>query len=76
MKQYLQFYIDGHWVNPSTPKQLQVINPATEAPFATISMGSKADVDVAVAAARKAFISYSNFSVSERVELLENLIIV
>ena len=74
MKQYLQFYIDGQWVEPSEPKTLEVINPATEQPFAQISMGSKADVDKAVAAARKAFNSYSNFSAQERIELMENVI--
>jgi len=74
MKQYLQFYIDGQWVDPTESKMLDVINPATEQVFAQISLGSKADVDIAVAAARNAFNSYSNFSVQERIELMENII--
>ena len=74
MKRYLQFYIDGQWVDPTEPKTLDVINPATEQPFAQISMGSKADVDKAVVACRKAFNSYSNFSVQERIELMESII--
>lgn len=74
MKQYLQFYIDGQWVDPIQPKTLEVINPATEQAFAEISMGSAADVDVAVAAARKAFSSYSKWTVEERAELLETII--
>jgi len=49
----LKFYIDGKWVDPVTPKTLEVINPANEEPFARISLGSKADVDKAVAAARR-----------------------
>ena len=55
MKERLQFYIDGKWVDPVTPKTLDVINPANEEAFARISLGSKADVDKAVAAARRAF---------------------
>ena len=70
MQEYLQFYINGEWVDPVTPAALDVINPATEEPFATISMGSAADVDKAVAAANVAFESYSKTSVAERAELL------
>ena len=50
-----QFYIDGQWVDPVTPESLDVINPATEQVAATISVGSSADVDKAVVAARRAF---------------------
>ncbi|KPF73495.1 aldehyde dehydrogenase [alpha proteobacterium AAP81b] len=70
MREYLKFYIDGAWVDPATPATLDVINPATEAVAGVISMGSAADVDAAVAAARKAFPSYSRTSVAERIELL------
>ena len=45
MRDYLKFYIDGAWVDPVTPKSLDVINPATEAVAGRISMGSAADVD-------------------------------
>ena len=55
MREYLKFYIDGHWVDPATPKSMDVINPATEAVAGHISAGSAADVDKAVAAAQKAF---------------------
>ena len=74
MNQYLQFYINGQWVDPTEPKTLTVINPATEQAIAEISMGCAADVDIAVAAARKAFKSYSNWTVNERVSLLESII--
>jgi aldehyde dehydrogenase (NAD+) len=74
MKQYLKFYINGEWVDPITPKVLDVINPATEEVFTRISMGSKADVDLAVAAAKAAFESYSLWSVQQRIELLEKII--
>ncbi len=74
MKDYLQFYIDGQWVDPVTPETLDVINPATEQPFAKISVGSAADIDAAVTAARNAFESYSQWSVQQRTELLENFL--
>ena len=70
MQERLQFYIDGKWVNPTTPKTIDVINPATEEPFARISLGSKADVDKAVAAARKAFETFSKTTREERLALL------
>jgi len=71
MRNYTQFYIDGQWVDPITPKTAEVINPATEAVSGTISLGSPTDVDKAVAAARRAFATYSETSVAERLELLE-----
>ena len=54
MSNALKFYINGAWVDPVTPATLDVINPATEEPFAKISVGTAADVDRAVAAARAA----------------------
>ena len=70
MREYTRFYVDGQWVDPVSPKTAQVINPATEEVSGTISLGSAADVDKAVAAARKAFPSWSQSSVKERLELL------
>ena len=70
MQEHLKFYIDGEWVDPATPATIDVINPTTEEPFATISMGSAADVDKAVAAAKAAFDSFSQTTVQERIELL------
>ncbi|MBC7957755.1 MAG: aldehyde dehydrogenase family protein [Cytophagales bacterium] len=74
MRNYLKFYINGHWVDPVTAKSIDVINPATEASAGRISMGSAADVDKAVKAARAAFESYSQTSVDQRVALLEKII--
>jgi aldehyde dehydrogenase (NAD+) len=70
MRNYTQFYIDGQWVDPVSPKTAEVINPATEEISGHISLGSPADVDKAVAAARKAFASWSQTSVKERLDLL------
>ena len=74
MRNYTKFYIDGQWVDPAVPKQLDVINPATEAVAGVISMGSAADADRAVMAARKAFPGYSQTSRADRVELLQNIL--
>ncbi|MHA7817142.1 MAG: aldehyde dehydrogenase family protein [Pseudohaliea sp.] len=71
MRDYTRFYIDGQWVEPAEPRPHDVINPATEEVCARISLGGEADVDRAVAAARRAFESYSQTSREERVELLE-----
>ena len=74
MRDYLKFYINGAWVDPVTAKTLDVINPATETVAGRISMGSAADVDKAVKAARAAFETWSQSSVDERVALFEKLI--
>ena len=70
----LDFYIDGRWVPPVEPRTLDVINPATESVYGRISLGSARDVDLAVAAARRAFERYSLTSREERVELLESIL--
>lgn len=74
MREYLNFYIDGQWTAPVTPRTLDVINPATEAVAGHISMGTAADVDRAARAARKAFDGYSQTPVATRVALLESII--
>ena len=74
MREYMKFYIDGEWVDPVTPKSLDVINPATEAVCGHISAGSAADVDKAVKAARKAFETYSQTSREERIDLLQRVL--
>ena len=74
MRNYLKFYIDGQWVDPITPKTAEVINPATEEVSGTISLGSAADVDLAVAAARRAFATWGESSAKERIDLLEAII--
>jgi aldehyde dehydrogenase (NAD+) len=73
MRDYLKFYIDGQWVDPVTPKTLDVINPANEAVAGRISAGSAADVDKAVAAAKKAFETFSQTTREERIDLLERI---
>lgn len=70
----LKFYIDGKWVKPVVAATIDVINPATEEVCQTISVGSAADVDVAVAAARRAFVSYSQTTKATRLALLRRVL--
>lgn len=74
MRDYLKFYIDGAWVDPVTPKTLDVINPATEASAGKISLGSEADVDKAVKAAQRAFTTWSRTSREERIDVMERIV--
>ena len=73
MRDYLKFYIDGKWVEPTTARTLDVINPATEEVAGRISLGAQADVDKAVAAAKKAFKTWSKTSREERLAVIERL---
>jgi aldehyde dehydrogenase (NAD+) len=70
MRDYTKFYIGGQWVEPAVANPLDVINPATEDVAGKINLGSAADVDRAVAAAKAAFTSFSRTSVAERIELM------
>ena len=70
---YNKFFINGEWVEPDRPT-LEVINPANEEPFATISMGTAADVDGAAKAAKAAFASWSISSIETRKNVLGNII--
>ena len=69
-----QFYIDGKWVDPVTPALLDVIDPSTEEAYIKISVGSPADVDRAVAAARAAFPRYALTTRKERLDLLRAIL--
>src|SRR5580692_9099503 len=75
MREYLKFYIDGAWVDPVTMKTLAVENPATEETCGTIAIGSAADVDKAVAAARRAFPAWSRTTREERIAVLERIVV-
>ncbi len=67
------FYINGKWVLPKHPKEIEVINPATEKSCAVISLGNKEDIDTAVTAAKNAFKIWGFTSKEERIKLLEDL---
>ena len=69
-----KFYINGKWVSPSKPNDLEVINPSNEDPYAVISLGSKEDIDKAVKAAKTAFENWKKTSKEKRLKLLEKLL--
>ena len=69
-----KFYINGKWIDPIKQNDLEVINPSNEDSFATISLGSKEDVDAAVKSARKAFDNWKETTKNERINLLEKLL--
>jgi aldehyde dehydrogenase (NAD+) len=75
MRDYLKFYIDGRWVDPVVARTLDVTNPATEEVCGRISAGAQADVNRAVAAARKAFETFAWTSREERLALLERIVV-
>ncbi|MCX8997358.1 aldehyde dehydrogenase family protein [Rhizobiaceae bacterium BDR2-2] len=74
MSNHLKFFIDGQWVDPVTPKALDVIDPSTEEAYTQISTGSAADVDKAVAAAKEAFVSFAFTPKAERLALLKRIL--
>jgi len=74
MDSYLKHYIDGQWVESIGGKRHEVISPSTEEACTEITLGTKADIDAAVKAARKAFESFSQTTREERVALIERII--
>ena len=71
---YNKFFINGKWIEPAGRSTLDVINPATEKAFATISLGNADDVNSAAKAAKSAFDSWSNSSIEERKEVISNIV--
>ncbi|MGW6118207.1 aldehyde dehydrogenase family protein [Nocardia sp. NPDC055165] len=70
MREYLKLYIDGQWTDPAEPHTIDVVNPATEQVCGTVAVGTAADVDRAVAAARAAFAGWSSTEPAQRLALL------
>lgn len=68
-----EFYIDGAWTSPLEPRYVEVIDPALEEPIAEVAMGSAADVERAVVAARRAFGTFSETSRDVRIALLQRI---
>ena len=70
MENLQKFYINGKWVEPRSKNTMPVINPATEEQIGTVAMGNAEDVDLAVSAANEAFVTFSQTSIQERLDLL------
>jgi aldehyde dehydrogenase (NAD+) len=73
MRHYGKFYIGGEWVEPTELRQIELVNPATEEVYATLALGSAADVDRAVAAARAAFPDFSQSTKTDRINLFRRI---
>jgi aldehyde dehydrogenase (NAD+) len=65
-----KLYIGGEWVDPAGDETIDVINASTEEVMGRIPQSTAADVDRAVAAARKAFETWSQTSLAERADLM------
>ncbi|WP_430787937.1 aldehyde dehydrogenase family protein [Virgibacillus flavescens] len=74
MRNELKHYINGEWIESTGNETEEVINPATEEVIGKISMGTKEDLDKAVAAAKAAFPSFSQTSKEERIDMLERIV--
>ena len=74
MKQFDNFYINGEWVKPLNSQMMDIINPATEQIIGQVALGSTADVDRAVAAAKQAFKTWSLTAREERLALFDRII--
>ena len=68
-----RFFIDGKWVEPAAASWLEMVDPATERPHGRVALGNSADVDRAVAAARRALPEFAATSVASRIELLKRI---
>ena len=70
----LEFYIDGTWVKPDGAREIAIINPTDERQIGRVALGSAADVDRAVAAARRAFDAWSTTTREERLAALRRIV--
>jgi len=74
MSNLKNFYINGQWVAPSASNDFEVINPSNEEVCATISLGSEADTNAAVTAARAAFEDWAFTPKADKLALLRKLL--
>src|SRR2546425_13347659 len=63
-------FIDGRFVEPTSGRYLENIEPATGKPYSQVADSDGRDVDLAVAAAEKAFSNWSRTPAAERSEIL------
>ena len=73
MNDDMRFYVDGQWQERVEAQRIAVRNPYSEEIIGHIAAGTSADVDRAVAAARRAFEPFSQTSVADRLTLLERI---
>ena len=73
MKDKLDFYINGQWIQSESSETIEVINPANEKIIGHVSAGTKEDINKAVIAASDAFQTFQYSSKDDRIELLNNI---
>ena len=74
MRDELNFYINGEWVESDSSETIEVVNPANEEIIGHVTAGSKQDINSAVMAANEAFKLFSQTSKNERIAYLEAII--
>ncbi|MFA5309427.1 MAG: aldehyde dehydrogenase family protein [Dehalococcoidales bacterium] len=72
MQQY-KMWINGKWVGAESGRTYPVVNPANEEVIAEVPLGDRADVDKAVAAARRAFPVWSQKTQAERSRIVSRI---
>jgi succinate-semialdehyde dehydrogenase / glutarate-semialdehyde dehydrogenase len=69
----LEHYIGGAWVQPTSGKSQDVMNPATNLAIGKLGHASKADLDKALAAAQKGFETWRKVSSYDRGKILKKV---
>ena len=67
------FFINGAWVEPSGTEVQTIIDPSTESPIGTVSLGTDADIGKAAVAAKVAFETFAKSTVEDRIQILRRL---
>jgi succinate-semialdehyde dehydrogenase/glutarate-semialdehyde dehydrogenase len=66
----LEHYVNGAWVEPTSGKGQDVVNPATNQPIAKLGYASKSDLEAVVKAAEIGFKVWRKVSAFERAKIL------
>jgi len=70
---FLENYIGGEFIKPTSGNYIDCINPATAEVFAQIPDSNEADIEMAVAAAKKAFTTWNKTTTEERFKILNRI---
>jgi aldehyde dehydrogenase (NAD+) len=74
MYNYNECYINGQWQTVDNGQIIDVIQPSSESVIGSITLANESYVNLAVKAAKNAFVSFSQTSKEERIALLERII--
>lgn len=73
MKAINKIYINGQFITPHGTEVMDLISPSTKEVIGKVTLGDEVDAQRAIAAAKKAFETFSQSSVEERIDILERL---